>query len=157
MLAQNNDEGKENALYYISRTMVGAEINYSSMEKICLALVFAVQKLRHYLLSHQIMLISKADPLKYILSRHTLSGRLAKWAMLLAPFDIKFMPQKAVKGQAIADFLAAHPCPDNEELPDDLPDEEVMLAEIKTWQLYFDGAARSRGAGVGIVFVTPSG
>ena len=67
--------------------------------------------------------------------------------MLLAPFDIKLMPQKAVKGQAIADFLAAHPC----------PDDEVMLAEIKTWQLYFDGAAKSRGAGVGIVFVTPSG
>ena len=32
-----------------------------------------------------------------------------------------------------------------------------MLAEIKTWQLYFDGAVRSRGAGVGIIFVTPSG
>ena len=31
MLAQNSDEGKENALYYISRTMVGAEINYSPM------------------------------------------------------------------------------------------------------------------------------
>ena len=52
--------------------------------------------------------------------------------MLLAYFDIKFMPQKAVKGQAIADFLAAHPCLDNEELPDDLPDDEVMLVEIKT-------------------------
>jgi len=77
--------------------------------------------------------------------------------MLLAPFDIKFMPQKAVKGQAIANFLATHPCPDNEELVDDLPDDEVMLAEIKTWQLYFDRATRSRGAGVGIVFVTPSG
>jgi len=33
MLAQNNDGGKENPLYYISRTMVGVEINYSSMEK----------------------------------------------------------------------------------------------------------------------------
>ena len=52
--------------------------------------------------------------------------------MLLAPFDIMFMPQKAVKGQAIADFLAAHPCTDNEELPDDLLDGEVMLADIKT-------------------------
>ena len=57
MLAQCNDEGKENALYCISRTMVGAEVNYSSMEKICLALVFAIQKLRHYLLSHRIILI----------------------------------------------------------------------------------------------------
>jgi len=61
-----------------------------------------------------------------------LSGRSAKWAILLAAFDIKFMPRKAVKGQAIADFLAAHPCLDNEELPDDLPDDEVMLVEIKT-------------------------
>jgi len=91
-LAQYNDEGKENALYYISRTMVGAEVNYSSMEKICLVLVFAVQKLRHYLLSHQITVISKADPLRYILSMSLLSGRLANWAMLLAPFNIKFVP-----------------------------------------------------------------
>jgi len=52
--------------------------------------------------------------------------------MLLAPFDIKLMPQKAVKGQAIADFIAAHSCTDNEELPNDLSDDEVMLAEIKT-------------------------
>ena len=85
-----------------------------------------------------------------------LSGRLIKWAMLLASFCIKFMPQKAVKGQAIANFLAAYPCPNNEELPDDLRDDEVMLAKIKTWQLYFDGAARNWGARVGIVFVTLS-
>ena len=141
MLAQNNDEGKENALYYISRTMVGAERNYSAMEKVCLALVFAAQKLRHYLLSHQIILISKADPLRYILSKTVLSGRLAKWAMLLAPFDIKFVPQKAVKGQVIADFLASHPSPDNEELSYDFPDEEVFMVEEESWHLYFDGAA----------------
>jgi len=54
------------------------------------------------------------------------------------------MLQKVLKGQAIADFLAAHPYLDNEELPDDLPDDEVMLAEIKAWQLYFDGAVRSQ-------------
>ena len=48
LLAQNNDEGKENALYYLSRTLVGAESNYTPIEKICLALVFSVQKLRHY-------------------------------------------------------------------------------------------------------------
>ena len=51
----------------------------------------------------------------------------------------------------------AHLCPDNDELPDDLPDDGVMLVETKPWQLYFDGAARNKGAGVGIVFVMPSG
>jgi len=52
-----------------------------------------------------------------------------------------------VKGQVIADLLAAHPCPDNEELPDDLPDKGVMLVETKSWQLNFDGVAGNRELG----------
>jgi len=72
----------------------------------------------------------------------------------LAPFDVKFIPQKAVKGQAIADFLVAHPYTNNEELPNGLPDDKVMLAEIQTWKLYFDGAPWTREVGVGIVFIT---
>nr|XP_011465143.1 PREDICTED: uncharacterized protein LOC101299390 [Fragaria vesca subsp. vesca] len=156
MLAQNNDEGKENALYYLSRTLVGAEHNYTPIEKVCLALVFATQKLRHYMLAHSITLISKADPLRYLMSKPVLSGRLAKWSLLLSEFDIKFVSQKAIKGQALADFLAAHPVPDHIELPEDLPDEEVFSTEASTWQLYFDGAARTRGAGAGVIFITPS-
>ena len=77
LLAQNNEEGKENALYYLSRTLVGAEHNYSPMEKVCLALIFALQKLRHYLLTHSITLISKASPIKYLLTKPILSERLA--------------------------------------------------------------------------------
>ncbi|KAI5338076.1 hypothetical protein L3X38_017347 [Prunus dulcis] len=157
LLAQHNDDGKENALYYLSRTLVGAEQNYTPIEKVCLALVFAVQKLRHYILSHRVILISKADPLRYLMSKPVLSGRIAKWSLLLSEFEIKFVPQKAIKGQALADFLAAHPTPDNMELPADLPDEEVFAIEALTWQLYFDGAARRNGAGTGLVFITPSG
>ncbi|XP_062100229.1 uncharacterized protein LOC133806112 [Humulus lupulus] len=72
-------------------------------------------------------------------------------------FAINFVPQKAIKGQALADFLAAHPIPDNMELHEDLPDEEVFTIETSSWQLFFDGAAKKCGAGAGIVFVTPSG
>ena len=43
MLSQNNDEGKEVALYYIGRTLVGAEYNYySAMEKFFLALIYVI-------------------------------------------------------------------------------------------------------------------
>ena len=82
LLAQENHDGKENAIYYLSRTLVGAELNYSPIEKMRLALIFATKKLRHYMLSHTIRLISRADPLKYIMTRPVLSGRLAKWALL---------------------------------------------------------------------------
>ena len=69
LCVQENEEGKEVALYYLSRTLVGAESKYSPIEKICLSLIFAVQKLKHYMQAYTVQVISKADPIKYILSR----------------------------------------------------------------------------------------
>ncbi|GKV47484.1 hypothetical protein SLEP1_g54386 [Rubroshorea leprosula] len=156
LLAQVNEEGKENALYYLSRTLVGAKVNYSPIEKICLALIFSTKKLRHYMLAHVVHLISKADPLKYIMSKPMLFSRLVKWALLLSEFEIIYVPQKAIKGQALADFLADHPIPAKWELSKDLLDEEVFFVDVlPSWELYFDGASRRDGAGVGVVFVTP--
>ncbi|CAM9002129.1 unnamed protein product [Rhodiola kirilowii] len=154
MCAQETDERKERPLYYLSRTLVGAELNYSPIEKICLALVFAVQKLRHYMQAHTVHIVSKADPIKYILSRPVLSGRLAKWAMLLKQYDLVFVPQRATKGQAIADFFADHPVPAEWEFSIDLPGEDIFYIDVlPPWQMFFDGAARRDGAGV--VFVSP--
>nr|CAD1827498.1 unnamed protein product [Ananas comosus var. bracteatus] len=70
--------------------------------------------------------------------------------------------------KALANFLAAHPIPDDSPLITDLPDEEVMVVEHISphWQMYFDGASRTlpaidgntprRKAGAGVVFVTPT-
>ena len=88
LLAQENDEGKENALYYLSRMMTPCELNYSPIEKMCLALVFVVQKLRHYFQAHMIHLISKANSVKYIMTKPVLSDRLARWSLLLQEFEI---------------------------------------------------------------------
>ncbi|KAG9458187.1 hypothetical protein H6P81_002695 [Aristolochia fimbriata] len=157
LLAQNDDQGKERPLYYLSRTMVGAELNYSPIEKTCLALIFAIQKLRHYLLAHSTNLISRADPLKFIMSRPMLSGRLAKWALLLSEFEINFIPQKAIKGQGIANFLADHPIPAEWEVSESLHDEEVFYIEVlPPWRMYFYSAARKNGAGAGILFMSPN-
>ena len=98
LLAQHNEHGKENALYYLSHTLVGAEVNYSPIEKTCLALVFALQKLKHYVLEHEVKLISRVDPLKYIHSRPILSRKIAKWAVILQQFAIEYVLQRAVKG-----------------------------------------------------------
>jgi len=38
----------------------------------------------------------------------SLNSRLAKWAILLSEYDMLFVPQKTIKGQALAAFLAAH-------------------------------------------------
>ncbi|KAM1206144.1 hypothetical protein FF1_006824 [Malus domestica] len=111
LLAQENEAQKEGALYYLSRTLTGAELNYSPIEKMCLALMFAIQKLRHYMHAYTIHLVAKADPIIYV-------------------------PAKAVKGQALADFLADHPIPADWKISDDLPDEEVFCIDIfPTWTI----------------------
>ena len=71
-------------------------------------------------------------------------------------FEIIYVPQKAIKRQTLADFLANHPIPDDWELFYDLLDEEVMLVEMsQPWKMFFDGAAQRDGVGAGVVFVTP--
>ena len=107
-----------------------AKLNDSLVEKMCLALIFAIQKLRHYMQAHTVRVISKADPIKWILSRPILSGRLAKWAVILKQYDLVYVPQKTVKGQALADFLADHPIPDAWKLNDDVPSEDVFFIDI---------------------------
>ncbi|XP_020688552.2 uncharacterized protein LOC110103982 [Dendrobium catenatum] len=88
LLAQENEEGKENALYYLSRRLILAELKYLAIEKQCLALIFA----------------------------------------------------RAIKGQALADFLVDHPIPAYSPLNDDLPDELILIR-----------------VGLGLIFVSPEG
>ncbi|KAI5342406.1 hypothetical protein L3X38_010281 [Prunus dulcis] len=156
LLAQENESHKEQALYYLSRTHTGPELNYTPIEKTCLALVFAIQKLRHYMQAFTVLLITRADPVRYVMSKPVLTGRLAKWALLLNQYEIIYTLEKAVKGQAVADFLVDHPIPANWEISDDLPDEQVFFADVSpAWMMFFDGSARKDGAGAGIVFVSP--
>ena len=98
LLTQSDETGKEHAIYYLSQTLVSYEMNYTSIEKACLALVFASQKLWHYMLAHTVHLVPKFDPLKYLLSKAVLTDRLTKWMMILSKFDIQYVERKAIKG-----------------------------------------------------------
>ena len=115
------------------------------MEKECLTVVFAVQKTRHYLVGQTIRVISRVNPLRLLMTKlGSLNSRLAKWA-LLSQYDMIFIPQKAVKGQALAEFLAAHPVPEHSKLHEDIPDEVFesnATSEEEVWQMFFDGASR---------------
>src|SRR3954464_14367630 len=102
LLTQHNDEGYEQAIYYLSRALLEAEHRYHPVEKECLALVFAVQKMRHYLVGQTIHVISKVNPLRLLMTKpSSLNGRLAKWAILLSQYDMHFLPQKAIKGRLL--------------------------------------------------------
>jgi len=109
--------------------MIGAEHRYNPIEKECLVLVFAIQKTRHYLVGQTIHVISKVNPLKLLIMTKlsSLNGRLTKWAILRSQYEMQFLLQKAVKGQAVADFLVEHPDPRMTKLYEDIPDKAVEV------------------------------
>ena len=99
------------------------------LEKTCVALVWAVRKLRHYMLSFQVFLIAQMDPLKYLMEKPVQDGKTAKWVLLLSEFDIKYVTQKSIKGRAIADHLANCPPTQAEEVQDEFPDGDILMLE----------------------------
>ena len=71
-------------------------------------LILLRTKLRHYLLSAECVVVSKDDVIRYMLSLPILNGRIGKWILALLEFDLRYETAKAVKGQAVADFVVQH-------------------------------------------------
>ena len=158
MLAQLDDSGKERAIYYLSKWMMEYECKYLMIEGLCLALVWATRRLRHYVTEYSILLVSRLDPLRYLFDRPVLTGRLMRWLVLLTEFDIQYVTQKLIKGSIVADHLASFPVSDDRSIDDDFPDEQfVSMTCIIGWHLYFDGAANQSGFGIGILLISPQG
>ncbi|CAL9005839.1 unnamed protein product [Prunus brigantina] len=153
LLAQNNESEREQAVHYLSRTLNMAELNYSPIEKLCLALYFAATKLRHYMLPSVVQIISKTDLIKYMLTRPIIRGRIGKWTMALSEFTFQYVAQRSVKGQALADFLAHHPTQGQEEETE----VEIGMARMEKnyWTMYFDGSSTESRSGAGVVIESP--
>jgi hypothetical protein len=67
-------EGKEHIITYLSRHLIDAETRYSFVEKLCLSLLYACSKLRHYLLSSTCVVACQADVIRHMLQQLILSG-----------------------------------------------------------------------------------
>ena len=155
MLAQEGEARVEHAVYYLSKKMLPYEEKYSQVEQICLAMVWAMKKLRHYFQSYKIQAVSKLDPMKYLFEAPSLIGKLAKWLVLLTEFDVEYLTKKTIKGRAVAEFLALNPTSDDEEIELEFPDDVTSAIEVQGWRMYFDGAVNQFGAGIGVILLTP--
>lgn len=152
-LAQENGKGTEQAIYYLSRVLTEVERRYLPMEKLCLALYTAAMKLRHYMITHVVHVISKVNLVRYMLHRPHLNGRLGRWALALMEYQFIHVPQTAVRGQVLADFLAEHPSIDIESVK--VCQQEAACSQV--WRLQFDGSATYDRSGAGIVITSPAG
>ncbi|KAK1557267.1 hypothetical protein Q3G72_021359 [Acer saccharum] len=146
------EDGIQKPIYYTSKALLPAETRYSPAEKMALALITAARKLRPYFQAHRIGVYTNC-PLKLILQKPEVSGRLTKWAIELSEFDVEYLTRTAIKAQTVADFVVEFTEPSIEVA-------RMMVEQNKKifkWQLRVDGSSNTYGSGAGVVLTTPEG
>jgi len=144
MLAQEDENGVERAIYYLSRVLNDTETRYHPSEKLCLCLYFSCIKLKQYIKPIDVYVYSHFDITKHMLSKPLLQSKVGKWALALIEYSLTYLSLKFVKGQIIADFIVDH----------SVSEKSLNFVDVRPWKLYFDGSSNKNGTGVGILIIS---
>jgi hypothetical protein len=83
VLVQEDDSFSEYVIYYLSRGLVGLELNYSHLEKLALATVHAVQQFHNYVLFRKTTVVVVMNPFQYMLTQRVIGGKISRWMVTL--------------------------------------------------------------------------
>ncbi|GKE67857.1 reverse transcriptase domain-containing protein [Tanacetum coccineum] len=139
-------DSRQVPIYFVSHDLQTLEINYNLMEKLVLALVHAIRRLRRYFKAPPVVVITD-QPIKQILSRFENTWRTLKWKFKLEAFDITYRPRTSIRGQILANFIAER------------PDKEGQSMEVQAepWTLFTDGSSCLKGLGAGLILTSLEG
>lgn len=107
-LFQYNNSGNRAVLAFISRSLRGAELNYTTTEKELLAIVVCLKKLRTYLLGAKVIIRTDHQALKLFKQCRLLSERLTRCALFIQEFDYDIEYVRG-KENTVADVLSRYP------------------------------------------------
>ena len=105
VLVQEYDRLQDLAISYLSRALAKPELRYSHIEKLALAVVYDVQRLRHYILLRTTMVVADVNPFQYALSQRIVGGKFNKWIAILQDFDLDFQFVKPKKSLFFSSLL----------------------------------------------------
>ncbi|KAM1660255.1 hypothetical protein ACFX2K_003267 [Malus domestica] len=129
VLGQRKDK-QPHVIYYASRTLNDAQLNYSTTEKELLAVVFALDKFRSYLLGTKVIIYTDHAALKYLLTKKEAKPRLIRWILLLQEFDIEIRDKKGSENVVVDHLSRLVHEEDVVPIPETFPDEQLMSIEV---------------------------
>ncbi|GJW01264.1 reverse transcriptase domain-containing protein, partial [Tanacetum coccineum] len=148
--------GRQHPIRYVSKVLHEAEKNYATLVKLARALRNASRRLRRYFEAHPITVIMD-QPIKQILGRAEMSGRLAQYAVELGAYKITYEPRNSMKGQVLADFLNEIPIGSDTLVPIETTyTKEDKKDRQEEWMLFTDRACSSKGFSKGLVLKIPT-
>ncbi|KAI4897785.1 hypothetical protein NFI96_003241 [Prochilodus magdalenae] len=107
-LMQRDEVGREVAIAYASRTLHRSERPYSTTEKECLGVIWALEHFRPYIEGLPVTVYTDHSSLTWLMSRPNPSGRLARWCLRLQDFDVRFVHKPGLKN-TVPDALSRNP------------------------------------------------
>ncbi|CAJ2640369.1 unnamed protein product [Trifolium pratense] len=123
-------------IYYSSKVLNENQINYTTTEKELLAVVFALEKFRSYLIGSKVIVFTDHSALKYLLTKGDSKPRLLRWMLLLQEFDLEIRDKKGVEN-VVADHLSRLSNPDitnkEEAIKCEFPDEKLLAVSEFPW------------------------
>ena len=128
-------EGKPYVVYYASKTLNETQRNYTTTEKELLAVVYALDKFRSYLIGSDIVIFTNHSALKYLLTKQNAKARLIRWVLLLQEFSIQIRDKKSVEN-VVADHLSRLTIAHNTHNPpisDEFPGESLLAVSTTPW------------------------
>ena len=134
VLLQEDDNLQEHAIYYLSISLVEAELSYAHVQRLALMAIHMVQRLRHYLSLHKTYVVPCLNPFQYILSRCMIGG---KWLVILQEFDQEFRSAKVKKSLVFIELSLDFPGNSEEVSYDEsLVDDHLFL--INSSDLWYE-------------------
>ncbi|XP_076929188.1 uncharacterized protein LOC143593442 [Bidens hawaiensis] len=138
VLGQRFDK-KPVGIYYASKMLSEAQLNYTTTEKELLAVVYALDKFWSYIWGSKVVVYSDHNAVRYLMEKQDVKPQLIRWVLLLQEFDLEIRDKKGCEN-VVADHLSRIPlegADDSHEINERFPDEQLLAISTTPWYAHF--------------------
>ena len=130
VLAQPSAGEIDHPIAFVSRKLSKVEKNYTTTEREGLAMMYDLQKFRHYLLGSHFKMFTDHSTLKYLVNKHALGGNICRWLLLFQEYDFKIIVKSGRLNAGSGHLSRLETREEPTSIEDNLPDAQLFANRV---------------------------